>query len=563
VDVTQGASGGAPAPLAGDWVLTHDPATGRFSRRFTFTLAPGGLADGIRWQPGTSLTLSVPEFDYDALDTEPPEGVALTSRGSTGVQLTFPRAARTLRRLKISGAQAADVIRAHRVDGDVVTEDPFASEAHGATGALLNVTDQRLVVRQKRGGTDIPLEASDVRAVIVRSMATNVRVGVTLQAMGDEVFYLAPDAGAVLTSPATASDLGPALVGLLQRVSDRFTDALAGEAWPALVPLVLVIEADVPARASITGFVLRYRLSRRRFGDGAPKRVLDVGGEPLAARPFTIEVPRGSALWSATLRMMGPFKERDGDDGEAEVEPGGGPPPPPRVASDLGVALRQGEAVAARVTLAEAALVQAAIVELTALAEASAGRLRLARDDRGRPGEALGEGGLMPPPAGARGIVRVQFDGATIVGAGPVWVVLQCDSGALLWLTAAPDAATGGSVVLRRDAGDVAWAAVGAAADRGALVSLVVAAGADRAGAVAGHPAFQGVRLHLEGVRLRGTRGTPGSAGEKETRFDIAPAIAPLVQSAPAGTLVAVSLSLVASERARVTIYPPEFEFDP
>ena len=32
---------------------------------------------------------------------------------------------------------------------------------------------------------------------------------------------------------------------------------------------------------------------------------------------------------------------------------------------------------------------------------------------------------------------------------------------------------------------------------------------------------------------------------------------------APAGTLVAVALSLVSSGRGRVTVYPPVFEFDP
>jgi hypothetical protein len=560
VDVTHGTpAGGALSPLDGDWVLVHDAATGRFSRRFTFALATGGLADGIRWQPGTGLTLSLPTFDYDARAAGAPEAVTVQNSGGDGVRLTFP-VARTLRRLTIDGAQSADSIELYRVDGDVVTDDPFVSAHHGASGAILNATDRQLVARQKRGGAGITLRASDIEAVIVRSVAANVRVGVALPALGDEVFHLAPDAGAVLTSPATASDLGPALATLLQGVSDRFTDALRGDAWPASVPLALLIEADVPGRARITGFTLRYRLSRRRFADGAPKRLLDVGGSPSSARPFTIEVPRGSALWSATLRTMGAFKEQDA--GEGGIEGGAvAPAAPQRVASDLGVALRPGEAVVARVMLAEAALIQAATVELVALAEASAGRLRLQRDDAGRPGEALGEGALTPAPAGARGVVRVDFDRATVVSAGPVWVVMACDSGALLWLTAVPDATTAGSQVLRRDAGAVTWTAVGAAADRGALVSLVVAAGG--AGAVAGHPAFHGVQLHLNGVRVRGTRGAAGSAGDKETRFDIAAAIAPLLQSAPAGTVVPVSLSLVASEQSRVTIYPPEFEFDP
>ena len=179
------------------------------------------------------------------------------------------------------------------------------------------------------------------------------------------------------------------------------------------------------------------------------------------------------------------------------------------------------------------------------------------------PGETQGEGPLPPLPAGARRILRVDVDRAIVAGAGPIWVTVQGANGALLWLTAEPGDAAGSTVVVRRAAGDVAWTAVSAASARGALVSLVTASGGGAAGADAGLPAFQGVRLQLGGVRLPGALPEPGSAGEKESRFDIAPAVAPLLSSAPAGTLVPVSLSLVSSEPARVTVYPPEIEFDP
>ena len=138
-------------------------------------------------------------------------------------------------------------------------------------------------------------------------------------------------------------------------------------------------------------------------------------------------------------------------------------------------------------------------------------------------------------------------------------IVVQCDSGALVWLTAVPDETTADSQVLRRDTSGATWTNVSAASDRGVLVSLVVGEGGDSPGA-ADHPAFHGVRLHLNDVRLRGTAST---AGDKATRFAITSAISPLLESASVGTLVPVSLSLVASEPGRVTIYPPEFEFDP
>ena len=115
---------------------------------------------------------------------------------------------------------------------------------------------------------------------------------------------------------------------------------------------------------------------------------------------------------------------------------------------------------------------------------------------------------------------------------------------------------------VRRAAGDAVWTAVGAAADRGASVAFVTPSGAPDAGGGADQ-AFHGVQLRLGGVRLRGGSPPPGSAGDRETHFSLATTLTPLVQSAPAGTLVPVSLSIVSSERSRVTVYPPLFEFDP
>ena len=178
--------------------------------------------------------------------------------------------------------------------------------------------DRQLVLRQKRGGAAVPLPTTGIETVIVRSVAANIRVGVVLPALSPEVFYLGPDAGAVLTSPATASNIGPALATLLQGACDRLTDSLEGAALPASVSMTLVIESDTPTRATIAGFVLRYRLYRERFDEEAPKHVLDFGGEELVTRTVTIDVPRGAALWSATLRMMGPFDEQPGDDSEDE-----------------------------------------------------------------------------------------------------------------------------------------------------------------------------------------------------------------------------------------------------
>ena len=48
MEVTQGIpDGGSLSAINGNWVLTQDSATGRFSRRFTFALPTGGLAESL------------------------------------------------------------------------------------------------------------------------------------------------------------------------------------------------------------------------------------------------------------------------------------------------------------------------------------------------------------------------------------------------------------------------------------------------------------------------------------------------------------------------------------
>ena len=363
----------------------------------------------------------------------------------------------------------------------------------------------------------------------------------------------------MLTDPTVATQLGPALATLLQGASDRLSDALAGGLLPASVAMALVIELDTPAQAHITGFVLRYRLYRRQFSDQAPKRLFEFAGGSLDAKPLTIDVPRGSALWSAKLRMMGPFKEHD-NGGAGQSGNGLGAPVEAPVAgtSDLGVELHPGETAATRMTMAQAAVIAGATVELVALAETSAGRVRLHRDADGSPGEILGERPFPALPAGIRRIVRADFDSPSVLGAGPVWVATQCDDGALLWLTNTPGETTNGNRMVRRSAKEPEWVALSAASDRGAAASLTT----PEPDAPAGSPAFGGVRLFLGSARLRGASPAAGSPGDRETHFDITAAVQPTIQSGT-GSSVAVTLSLVSSERGRVTVYPPEIEFDP
>ncbi len=560
MNVTHGTpDNGTLSSLDGDWTLTRDAATGRFARRFTFALPTGGVADGIRWLPATAFTLSFPTHDYDARASGAPEGVTLANSGSDGVRLTFP-AARTLQRVKIAGAEAADVIEARRVDGNVITRDAFAQATHGSNGATLQATDRQVVLRRTRGGLPVVLRTTTVAEVVVRSAAANVRVGVTMPALGGEVFYLGADAGAVLSRPTSASNLGPPLAALLQGVCDRLTASLGGGLLPASVPLTLVVESDTPGRARVAGFVLRYRLTRARFDDLASRRVFDFGGGSLVTREFTIDVPRGTALWSVALRMMGPFAESGGGADEQDAEGDSGQPPAsPVVASDLGVEVSAGASVATRVMLEQAMLVRGAVVEVVALADDSAGHVRLHEDARGAPGPVLAEGTLAPLAAGVRRAARIDVEHAVVASAGAVWVAVHCGRGSLVWLTTAPGDSTAGSELLRQVSGEVVWTTVSAASGRSAVVSLVTPSGDGDAGT---GTAFRGVRLYRAGTRLRGTQSSTGGDGDKETRFGIAAAIAPVVHASPAGPLVPVPLSLASTERGRVTVYPPEIEFD-
>ena len=575
MDVTQGTpDGGTLAPVNGHWMLLHDAATGRFARRFSFllatgSLATGGLADTFRWQANSAFTLVFPSLDYDAHAVSAPEGVTLTNSGSNDhdVQVSFP-VPRTLLRVKIAGAQSNDVVEGRRTDGNVITEAAFASVSHGSAGALLNVDDVRLVLRQKRGGTEIPLRATGIAQVIVRSAAANVRVGVVLPSLSNEVFTLGADAAAVLSHPQTASNIGAAIAVLLQGACNRLTDALGGALLPATVPMTLVIESDTPTQAHISSFALRYRLGRQRFADNAPKRVFDFAGKSLSKQTLVVEVPRAAALWSATLRMMGPLQTQvvraqegdgGGDAGDEDTSP------PTATTSDLGVTISAGESAATRLQLAQAALVQGVTMALVALAPGTIGRARLHTDNGGKPGEVLGEGAIALTHPGASDTVRVDFDHAGVVSAGAAWVSAQCGNGALLWLTLVPDATTSAGQVLKRAAGQVQWNAVSAAAGRGAVAALVTAEVAADSGATSADPSFHGVQLRLDNQRLQGARPAPGARGDKETHFDITSALTPLVQPlqhSPAGALQPVTLNLVSSEAGRVTVYPPEFEFD-
>ena len=74
--------------------------------------------------------------------------------------------------------------------------------------------------------------------------------------------------------------------------------------------------------------------------------------------------------------------------------------------------------------------------------------------------------------------------------------------------------------------------------------------------------AFHGVQLRLATRHLSGAHPNADSAGAKETHFTIATQLAQHLNATTPRPLAPVTLMLVASEPGRVTVYPPEFEFD-
>ena len=340
------------------------------------------------------------------------------------------------------------------------------------------------------------------------------------------------------------------------------TDSLDGATLPASVSITLVIESDTPTQATIAGFVLRYRLFRERFDDHAPKRVLDFGGEQLMTRTVTIDVPRGAALWSATLRMMGPFDEQPGDDAESEGDTEDSTEAPVQ-ASDLGVGVAAGESAATRTPLGQAALIQGATVDLVALADASAARVRLHNDEDGQPGEALCDRRSRADARGRPSVVRADFSEPAVVGAGPMWVVVQCETGALVWLTARAerrDRGSPGAATRCRRCGVDGRQCRGRPRRRGVVRHAIRRARCrrrcgSRISWRAAAPWRHAAAWRLAAIGLSRRTGNPASASGRRSGRSCSPAAA--------GTLSPVSLSLV-SERARSRHrVPPAFEFDP
>ena len=129
----------------------------------------------------------------------------LASAATIAERLDADRAAYQIALARRRVSRHATDPEASRVDGDVITEDSFTSAGHGTSGAELNALDRTLVLRQKRGGAGVTLRTGNIASVIVRSAAANVRVGVVVPSLSPDVFSLGPDAGAVMTNPATAS----------------------------------------------------------------------------------------------------------------------------------------------------------------------------------------------------------------------------------------------------------------------------------------------------------------------------------------------------------------------
>src|SRR5262245_52346102 len=156
-------SGEGERSLAGTFTLlpVGSGAQRKYSRTFSLSLRTGGAGDGIVFLGDSRLRLGFPLYEFDAKASGAVDAASAGNSGSDAVLLSLPTA-RTIYRVKVSGAHTSDTIKAFRTDGNVTADDPVAQASHGDGGAVLNVVDQRLLLRRRDGttGTDTPLRAN-------------------------------------------------------------------------------------------------------------------------------------------------------------------------------------------------------------------------------------------------------------------------------------------------------------------------------------------------------------------------------------------------------------------
>ena len=534
--VTRAALGAA----AGAMGLDTPASGGRFRRSLTLSLPTGGGAQAASVAAGAVLGVAFAAREVDACAAGAPEPAALTA-GGDGLVLSLP-VARRLVRVRLQSAQAGDGVAAFRFDGQAVSEDPVAVGTHGASGASLEVTDARLILRRRRAGSDLGLGAGEVAAAVLRYAPINPRFGFSIADDGEGETFLPPvtDTAGQPVFPAVA-DRGAAFA---QALSDRLARRSGEAPLPDPLLLTLILEADEPCSAAVNALDLTLVLERRGFLDGAEKRVLRFPGGRRQVQALALPLPpTGAAILSARLTLSAAMPVAS-PGSLAGGTSAAGPPGQP-TASAEGVALLPANPVATRISL-DAAIAALGADAVLAAPEGPAEIAASLWDEReGLPGTRLTETAPFRVADPRPVLVPFAFPQGIALPAGAVWLVLTASRGRAVVLLSAQ--MVQGAVAVGGTGG---FALLAIAAGRGAAALLRHSLPSSDPARKA-HP---GLDLSVAGTVV------PLQAADGEGRrldVELAAFLPPLVARAESAVEVAVG----ASARSLVTVDPPVLRY--
>ena len=513
---------GAGAPQGLDIVATQPVR--RYRRTFRLNLPTGGRAERLLVD-AAALHAVFTSRTLDVRSEVAAEPVTVRNR-SDGVHLEL-RVARRIRRIRLSGSESSDQIRLFRIDGDDVAEDPVDSDAHGSSGASLDVVGQTFVLRRRRGGSDTSLSPSAVDVVEVEMPALVPRVAIAIVGDAEGRRDLPPHPEA-----ADPSDFGERLKSALADQVERFQSARSEAELPSVLEVDLIFEADAPCQVTVSSFALAWRFERGALTEAGGKVVLRFPGGRAETRHLEISIPSGIELADVPFELLTPpGAERRGVlDMPAEEAT-------PLPAGNLGLEVEPGSDVAIPIIFEQPHALTGLDVALAALEGAGRAAIRLLEDLDGQPGPNMAQESEVIVAAGPLSIHRVEFE-AKVVDAGPAWVAVRAASGRVIVGLAS---GAGGSVMQ----GDGrAWRPLRAAQGQCGIVRPLVRERPQPSQGLARPSAS--VFLSLQGLPVSlETEAAADALAARRLRADLAPTIASLSSGLGETTLnVAVTSTL-------------------
>lgn len=562
----------------------------RYRQRFTLALPTAGIAEELLLAPTTGLKLKARNMIFNALQSSAPEQAQLSQADSQSVRLSLPQA-RVIHSIRFTSSTlaAGKSTQLFRVDGDVVSEDPFTSYLNpvlallsfqdkpvmaksgtlakggvatglvnqqpgqsqgeslgiiaidnipgGSLGGELGVVDRELIIRLS--GTN-PFSVNQLSQINLSTGPENLRINLRLPALMAEAIPLP------LTFPLNQLvDCGGALRDQLADLLRRLQEKLIAEASAAGVPLLpnpllfeLDIESDAPCLFDISGFAIDYQLVRNSFPTGEPKQVLRFAGDRLERQRLPFAMPAGCTLVTGELHINGnPLQ-----DAAASVADAGTTTPGTleAAADNQGLRTDARHGWASPLDLNDARLIRGLDLLISPLQSGVQLQLELVSEVNELPdGERLL---LADGKLGVAGSARWQRFTAKqnlLLQPGRYWLILISREGAAVWHTQP----ISGSRILRAHNDEE-----GALAENRAGIASWVAAD----GPASAQAEVPEIRLNDQPLTA--------VAVERELVYDLLPGMASV--TGPAGTLLTQQLEILSSGPKTLTLYPPRVVFE-